>query len=164
MCATCIIYIKMSCFRYERVSAGVSSEIIPWFETDCPFSVAWHASHDSMSSDTRDGIDRTSRGLPAACYESCQSPEYNRYRGPKVSIGPIRSAPPRACRRPGRFIMLISPKQERGSTYFPLDLLPPFASSCRTRSCFFLLLPLYAARTKQRRPRDGISRKIGLVS
>lgn len=131
----------MSCFRYERVSAYVSSKIIPWFEIDCSFSVAWHASHDSMSSDTREGIDRTSRGLPAACYESCQSPEYNRYRGPKVNIGPIRSAPPRACRRPGRFIMLISPKQERDSTYFPLDLLPPFASSsCRTRSCFFLFL------------------------
>lgn len=60
---------------------------------------------------TRRGTARSRRGLPVACYESCQSPECNRYRGPEVGIRPIRSAPPRACRRPGRFIMLISLRQ-----------------------------------------------------
>lgn len=75
----------------------------------------------TVSTSSRGGTDRSNgragRGLPVACYESCQSPECNRYQGPEVGIEPIRSAPPRACRRPGRFIMLISPRQ--GSTRAP---------------------------------------------
>lgn len=127
---------------------------------------------------TRRGTARSCRGLPVACYESCQSPECNRYRGPEVGIEPIRSAPPRACRRPGRFIMLISLRQgsraPRALSGSPLIVFPlvhvPFYSRPATR-------PVPAAR---RRPvldaretgeseegdpvRRDISREIGLVS
>jgi len=119
---------RLDLFEYDLKC--VSRQIDPRFRTGCSFSIALRASPALAS--TLGGTDRsnsrTSHGLPVACYESCQSPKCNRYQGPEVGIEPIRSTPPRACRRPGRFIMLISPRQNstRAPHTFRLNRLHPY--------------------------------------
>jgi len=119
---------RLDLFEYDLKC--VSRQIDPRFRTGCSFSIALRASPALAS--TLGGTDRSnsraSHGLPVACYESCQSPKCNRYQGPEVGIEPIRSTPPRACRRPGRFIMLISPRQNstRAPHTFRLNRLHPY--------------------------------------
>lgn len=133
---------------YARIATDRISQ--PWLSSRCG---ARHcvriARRLGVVGCVREG-DRSRRGLPAACYESCQSPVCNRYRGPEVGIGPIRSAPPRACRRPGRFIMLISLRQGSLSpppssrTYRALSARlspPPFLHPLGARSSLFLFNP-----------------------
>lgn len=155
--------------RLERGLTCVSRQIDPRFKTGYPLSIALRALALSRGGTNRSN-GRASRGLPVACYESCQSPECNRYQGPEVGIEPIRSAPPRACRRPGRFIMLISPRQDstRAPRAFRSNRLCPHPASLVPVPLFFLLLPTAAyvvsAKREKAKPRDGISRKIGLLS
>lgn len=122
--------LSSSMTRLEPGLTCVSRQRDPRFRTGCPLSIALRASASSRGGTNRSN-GRASRGLPVACYESCQSPECNRYQGPEVGIEPIRSAPPRACRRPGRFIMLISPRQNstRAPRAFRSNRLCPHPAS-----------------------------------
>lgn len=122
---------------------------------------SFYCVHRTVSASSRGGTDRSngraSRGLPVACYESCQSPECNRYQGPEVGIGPIRSAPPRACRRPGRFIMLISPRQgsTRAPRAFRLNRLHPCLILPRSLPSLSYFFPRSLRRASAKREKAG---------
>lgn len=163
---------RRECVACVHTEKNDPSHSFPRLRTGCPARLhGVYRPSNVVGLRTRRGTARSRRGLPVACYESCQSPECNRYWGPEVGIEPIRSAPPRACRRPGRFIMLISLRQgspralslRLASHRLPARpcpfLLPPRATSarCRTRA-----KREKAKRTRARR--RSISGEIGLVS
>lgn len=80
----------------------------------------------AIDGDTRDrrSIDRAGRS-PRRVTNPANHGSVIDIGAPEVGIESIRSAPPRACRRPGRFIMLISRSQLSSSSLF----LCPFPSS-----------------------------------